>query len=132
MKVQSRTTVYTDGERVASWFLWCPGCETLHRINEDDGGSHSEPVWHIIDRSEEGFTVSPSILVTWTVTQTGQQLEQRCHSFVRNGQWEFLSDCTHHLRGTSGVPLVDLPDWFLTRQRPYDNRGDGQSDESDE
>ncbi|MCZ4340562.1 hypothetical protein O4H52_03015 [Sphingomonadaceae bacterium G21617-S1] len=31
-----------------------------------------------------------------------------CHSFVRNGQIEFLSDCTHALAGQT-VPLPPFP-----------------------
>ncbi len=45
-------------------------------------------------------TVSPSILVT----DSGPS---RCHSFLRDGSLEFLSDCTHALAGQT----VPLPDW---------------------
>lgn len=34
-------------------------------------------------------------------------LPSRCHSFVRAGMIEFLSDCTHALRGQT----VSIPDW---------------------
>jgi hypothetical protein len=34
-----------------------------------------------------------------------------CHSFIRNGQWEFLGDCAHKLAGQT-VPLPPLPDWL--------------------
>lgn len=33
--------------------------------------------------------------------------DEVCHSFVRNGVIEFLSDCTHALKGQH----VPLPDW---------------------
>lgn len=97
-----------DGDRVTAWFMWCPGCGLLHRVNEDDGQPHSEPVWTVTDKTEASFTCDPSILVQWTHAETG---EQRCHSFVRGGRWEFLADSTHNLAGQS-VPLVDLPEWF--------------------
>lgn len=49
-------------------------------------------------------TLSPSILCRWT---HGEAHEPRCcHSFVRNGRIEFLSDCTHALAGQT----VDLPE----------------------
>jgi hypothetical protein len=31
----------------------------------------------------------------------------RCHSFVKDGQIQFLGDCFHTLKGKT----VDLPDW---------------------
>ena len=34
---------------------------------------------------------------------------ERCHSFVRDGQIEFLSDCTHALAGRT-VPLTAPPE----------------------
>lgn len=35
-----------------------------------------------------------------------------CHSFVRDGKWEFLNDCDHEFRGKT-VPLADIPLWWL-------------------
>src|ERR1044072_4953064 len=35
-----------------------------------------------------------------------------CHSFLKNGQWEFLSDSAHKLAGQT-VPMVPLPDWLV-------------------
>jgi hypothetical protein len=34
-----------------------------------------------------------------------------CHSFLRAGRWEFLSDSAHHLAGQT-VDMVPLPDWY--------------------
>jgi hypothetical protein len=46
-------------------------------------------------------TLSPSILTQgYTV----------CHSFLRDGVFEFLTDSTHSLAGQS-VPIPDLPKW---------------------
>lgn len=78
----------------------CPGCEFTHQINTvpNDG-----PVWNF-NKDMDKPTVSPSILVTWT---HGEQYEpRRCHSFVRNGMIEFLSDCTHELKGKT----VEIPE----------------------
>lgn len=49
------------------------------------------------------LTISPSVLVTLS-TRHGQIVE-RCHLFIRDGNLQFLSDCTHHLRGQT-VPMV--------------------------
>lgn len=35
-----------------------------------------------------------------------------CHSFLRNGQWEFLGDSAHHLANQK-VPMIPLPDWIM-------------------
>lgn len=86
--------------------FWCPGCEDMHHIG---------PQWEIDFGSN---TVAPSILVTsghfvpgfkagsacWCTYKrddgdTSSFKCYRCHSFVRNGQIEFLSDCTHDLVG---------------------------------
>jgi len=37
-------------------------------------------------------TISPSVLVTY-------EPKRICHSFVRDGKIQFLSDCTHALSG---------------------------------
>ena len=90
----------------------CPGCGCCHgpRVT----GTVS-PVWQW-DGSLTTPTISPSILVRGTVPITddeharimaGEKIEPKplvCHSFVRNGQIEFLSDCTHELAGKT-VPL---------------------------
>lgn len=66
-------------------------------------------------------TISPSILVYGHKTLidnslTGDSLmapenittTPQCHSFVTNGQIQFLSDSTHALSGQT----VDLQDWY--------------------
>lgn len=84
--------VLLRGEQLS---MWCPGCKMLHHIDKkwDWDGSVYSP------------TISPSILVRWQFT--GKQ-EERCHSFIRHGQWEFLSDCTHALAGQT-VPMEPIP-----------------------
>lgn len=47
-------------------------------------------------------TFDPSVLL-----QGGPPGTPRCHSFVRDGRIEFLSDCEHPLAGKT----VDLPPW---------------------
>ena len=45
-------------------------------------------------------TFFPSLLVN-------KDYPDRCHSFVTNGNIQFLNDCHHELRGKT----VALPDW---------------------
>ena len=81
-----------NGERFL--MFWCPGCDEPHGPRIEGG---SPWTW---DGNREQPTLSPSILVT-------DHAGSRCHSFLRAGRLEFLSDCTHAMAGQT----VDLPDW---------------------
>lgn len=92
--------------------FWCPGCKQYHGPKVKGDGPWE---WNG-DRDKPTF--SPSILVRWTRTPNDSDLDRImagevvkpvdvvCHSFVRNGMIEFLSDCTHKLAGQT-VPLKD-------------------------
>lgn len=88
--------------------LWCPGCQTLHspvfRCPEH-GGPAAGPVWDG-DPWASPLTVVGSYLVFETPPQP------RCHAYIHRGSWQFLTDCTHDLAGTT-VPLEPLPDWLV-------------------
>lgn len=91
-----------------SLWLWCPGCEDSHRVTV---GAPDSWVW---DGNETMPTISPSILVSSHKTFDADHNiveTPRCHSFVRGGSWEFLTDSTHTLAGQT-VPMVPLPDWL--------------------
>jgi hypothetical protein len=89
--------------------FWCPGCDCAHQVKVDGpyrwewNGDTSKP------------TFSPSILVRWEANPAASEelkqwrTERRCHSFVRDGQIQFLDDCTHSLRGKT----VSIPPWPL-------------------
>lgn len=82
--------------------LWCPGCDSLHGVYlEGPDGYRPDTCWEW-DGDLERPTVTPSILVH----------SPRCHSFVRTGQWVFLTDSEHSLAGQT-VDLVPLPDWMV-------------------
>ena len=85
----------TDGSVI--W--WCPGCNLPHRVTTQPPG----PVWTWNgDRQFPTFT--PSVLVTWDNPEPPHHV---CHSFVKEGQMQFLGDCTHHLANQT----VPIPDW---------------------
>ena len=92
----------TNGRSGANLDFWCPGCDDVHLI-ETEGPYRWE--W---DGDRETPTISPSILVTMGPPSA----RRTCHSFIRNGQWEFLGDCWHELAGQT-VPMVDVPDWLI-------------------
>jgi hypothetical protein len=102
--------------------FWCPGCKATHSIWVEAGTRPSRNVWQWNGDAERP-TFSPSLLVQremWTPPVTPENIEQWrrepweqtkvphvCHSFVRDGQWQFLSDCTHELARQT----VDIPDY---------------------
>lgn len=83
--------------------FWCPGCDHLHQIVTWRAGGGDVWTW---DGNQDRPTVSPSILVT------GGSGDLTCHSFLRDGRWEFLADSTHALAGQT-VDMVPLPEWLV-------------------
>lgn len=103
----------------------CPGCKEAHMIAVEpvDG-----PVWGF-NGNGDAPTFTPSVLVTGRDFTPAGEAEYEawcaagypsrdglppfesapmvCHSFVTNGQIQFLGDCTHALANQT----VDLPDW---------------------
>jgi hypothetical protein len=76
------------------WF-WCPACKGHHAIDERHDGGRPSWGWN---GDLERPTFTPSLHVThWCI----------CHSFVRDGQIEYLGDCTHAMPSQT----VELPDW---------------------
>jgi hypothetical protein len=73
----------------------CPGCGHAHAVtvNGKKNGSNASWEWN---GSMDKPTFTPSLNVVGY-----------CHSFVRDGNIQFLSDCTHKLAGQT----VEIPDW---------------------
>lgn len=99
--------------------FWCPGCDGAHQVRVGQGDG---PRW-TYNGNEDKPTFSPSVLVTCEkfippVTSENYEEWKRapweqtkvpsiCHSFVQDGNIQFLSDCTHGLAGQT-VPLPDF------------------------
>ncbi len=81
-------------------YFECPGCGILHAFQIDKS---KEPFWGYNGRIQKP-TFTPSLLVRWDEGE--DRKKKRCHSFVREGRIEFLSDCTHDLAGKT----VDMKD----------------------
>ncbi len=97
--------------------FFCIGCNELHiiRISGIDpwefNGDYDRP------------TFKPSIKVSGKEWPTDEQCkalgrgekinlkDHICHSYVTNGQIEYLSDSTHHLKGQT-VDIPELPEWL--------------------
>lgn len=86
--------------------FWCPGCDSAHVVHVGEGPG---PRWGY-NGDPEKPTFTPSIKVTWPANPNAAhgfeewRKERICHSFVREGQIQFLGDCTHALAGQT-VPL---------------------------
>lgn len=92
------------------YLFWCLGCEEYHQINTnknmqwDFNGSLTRP------------TFSPSYL-TWLDPNPNAMPEHdpmgkfrngfRCHSFIKDGQIQYLEDCTHKLAGQT-VAMIEV------------------------
>lgn len=72
-------------ENDPEYVFFCPGCQYGHWFKT----TGDSPRWSF-NQDLEKPTVEPSILVRGTFI---------CHSFVRNGAIEFLSDSSHALAG---------------------------------
>ena len=102
MSALSKTLRLASGNRI---HFWCPGCDKCHSLPFGEGAG---PRWTWngdIDKP----TFTPSLLVSWYHgdPDKGTKVDFVCHSFIREGQIQFLGDCTHHLKGQT----VDIPEW---------------------
>src|SRR4051812_40400998 len=108
MVVRRQHRIGPDGGRIemgrACW-VWCPGCDMAHRVTVvGEDGSRDQVIWDW-DGDLERPTFSPSILLTTS------NVLLRCHSYIQQGRWVFLGDCSHPLAGQT-VDMVPLPDWM--------------------
>lgn len=78
----------------------CPGCEGAHSVRVNAEHTNTSGCWGW-NGSEDSPTFTPSILVDRGTP--GRQ----CHSFVKDGMIQFLSDCWHSLAGQT----VEIPAW---------------------
>jgi hypothetical protein len=82
--------------------FWCPGCDGPHMIQH---GAGPGPRWGWNGNAERP-TFTPSVLVRYDGADAGigEAPPAVCHSFVTDGNIQFLHDCTHALAGQT-VPL---------------------------
>lgn len=95
----------------------CPGCDGPHLVYVEPRGDR--PLWSFTGGVERP-TFYPSLLVSWTRHEPPvdehsldafianpwlqKAVQYVCHSFIKDGQIQFLGDCTHHLKNQT-VPL---------------------------
>lgn len=88
MGIKTYEVINQDDSHYA-WLVKCPACEAPHSFDKrwEFDGNHENP------------TFNPSMLVRGNNTV--------CHSYLRNGVWEYLADCTHTMKSK----MVGAPDW---------------------
>lgn len=97
---------------------WCQGCEEPHAINSgwSFDGDLEAPTFHpsvlvTCGHYTPGFKPGSKCWCTFNAEHPGEEdpfVCFRCHTFIRGGIVEFLSDCTHALAGHT-LPLPPLP-----------------------
>lgn len=72
---------------------YCPGCKFEHVI---------------YTKRFNGNVKSPSFFPSLLIRFPANNKNNICHSFIKDGKWQFLNDCTHELAGqTVGMILVN-------------------------
>lgn len=71
------------------WQYYCPGCKHIHGVGKD---------MHKFNGDLEKPTFTPSLVNNFIPGQM-------CHSYITDGNIQFLDDCTHELKGQ----MVELP-----------------------
>lgn len=92
-----------DGKHINLWAFQCPGCGYDHGLQIRQYVEGGNPQWTFngdVDRP----TFSPSLLIYKGSREEGIT---QCHSFIRDGKIEFLSDCLHSLAGQT----VEIPEY---------------------
>lgn len=104
-------------------FIHCPGCKRRHALNIDP--ANGRPAWgfngdldrptfepSLLERSGHYVSGQPQPPDCWLCNRAAAEDKKNyvcgiCHSFIRDGNIQFLGDSTHELAGKT-VPLPDL------------------------
>lgn len=106
-----------DARVVASLDALCPACGFEHsfQVDLEGHGLHKSDRWSF-DGNYEKPTFSPSMLSNG---DKSDEYKPRCHSFLKNGVWEYLSDCTHELAGQHVPMVLQDPDMSFQRRHGW-------------
>jgi hypothetical protein len=112
----AKVRILKSGSGIFEYIFFCPGCQCGHgfrtksfippMVLNDNEKEWIKSVWDF-DGNLEKPTLSPSYLIPGTPGADGLQGSGRCHSYVIDGQIQFLSDCDHELKGKT----VDLEEF---------------------
>lgn len=107
--ISERQVIYGENDVRRSHYYWCPGCNCLHSVTIRPDVNDRGAGW-TFEGTLERPTYQPSQLTRWEHGE--ERTPHVCHTFIREGMIQFLSDCTHALANHT-VPMVPLPDWFV-------------------
>lgn len=102
MGLRQGKTIYEMREGM--FYFECPGCKYGHAFYTKNGpiSNGVEQLWQFNGDLDKP-TISPSLDVC------RDDPTRRCHSWVKNGMIEFLTDSHHELKGQT-VPIPELED----------------------
>ena len=103
-----------DTRVVASLSALCPACGFEHSFRVDLEGHGKWPDAWTFNGDFEKPTFSPSMGFN---LRNQQEPHPRCHSFLRDGVWQYLNDCTHEMAGQH-VPMIP-PELDATFERRH-------------
>ena len=101
------------GNHYTALMFCCPGCaenvggDGIHMLSVNS--PNKPPSWEWNGNLEHP-TLSPSILTHNRPYDSKGVPQGICHSFLKDGVFEYLSDCTHSMAGQE-VPMTELPTW---------------------
>ena len=94
-----------DGRTGIGYAHWCPACKETHAFAVDRPFSNGAK-WSF-DGNIDAPTFAPSMNIGIGPFPDGHI--ERCHYFLKGGQLQYISDCTHAMAGQT-VPLPELPE----------------------
>lgn len=123
MKLKRVEYATPNGAGVEHHF-YCPGCKEIHPFDKrwTFNGDFERPTFEPSLRLGPYWRMHPGwdrdaapkngdgSLVLDPEGRILGAVEWQCHLFLRDGQLQFLGDCSHELAGKT-VPLPDLPEW---------------------
>jgi hypothetical protein len=104
-----RRTGASDGYTAGGYAHWCPACNEMHAF-AIDAPQRNGAKW-TFDGNLESPSFSPSMNIRIGPYPSDDEKSGRidvCHYFLNGGMLQFLTDCTHDLKGQT-VPLPELP-----------------------
>lgn len=115
-----RISRFYVGDAIATLSAFCPACDFEHSFRVDLEGhgkwdNGGQGAWTFNgDYTHPTFNPSMGANIR---NQDGYH--PRCHSYLRNGKWEYLGDSSHDLAGqTVDVPYPD-PEMSFERQHGW-------------
>ena len=94
-----------DPDRTVLLGAHCPACNMEHgfRVDAKHWAREGKDVWEF-----DGNMEKPTFVGSMLSNKRKWPGYPLCHSYVRNGKWEFLNDSTHDLAGQT-VDMIPIP-----------------------